>query len=100
MYLAMNAGYDGADLVSRLRSEHYNGQIRAGLDMRQGTVGNMEELGITESYRVKSHVLSSASEAAEMILRVRDDDDVVMRSVTPLLELLQERDSKVMSNML
>lgn len=70
MYLAMNAGLDGADLVSQLRSAHYNGQTRAGLDMINGSVGDMEKLGITESYRVKSHVLSSASEAAEMILRV------------------------------
>ena len=38
--------------------------------MRTGVVGNMVELGITESFRVKQQVLLSAAEAAEMILRV------------------------------
>jgi hypothetical protein len=38
----------------------------------QGVVGDMKDLGITESFRVKSQVVASASEAAEMILRVDD----------------------------
>lgn len=42
------------------------------LDMRTGIIGNMVELGITESYKVKLQVLLSAAEAAEMILRVDD----------------------------
>ena len=40
------------------------------LDMARGTVGEMNILGIVESYLVKRQVLLSASEAAEMILRV------------------------------
>ncbi len=40
--------------------------------MRQGLVGDMAELGITESLSVKRQVIVSASEAAEMILRVDD----------------------------
>ena len=39
-------------------------------DMDEGIVGDMSELGITESLRVKRQILLSASEAAEMILRV------------------------------
>ena len=42
------------------------------LDMNLGSVGDMAELGITESYQVKRQVLLSAAEAAEMILRVDD----------------------------
>ena len=42
------------------------------IDMRTGVIGNMVELGITESYKVKLQVLLSAAEAAEMILRVDD----------------------------
>lgn len=38
--------------------------------MLEGTVGDMADLGITESFQVKRQVLLSASEAAEMILRV------------------------------
>ena len=41
-------------------------------DMDTGTVGDMAELGITESFQVKRQVLLSAAEAAEMILRVDD----------------------------
>ena len=40
--------------------------------MSKGCVGDMVELGITESYQVKRQVLISAAEAAEMILRVDD----------------------------
>ena len=43
-------------------------------DMEKGEVGNVRELGITESFLVKSSVIRSAAEAAEMILRV---DDIV-----------------------
>ena len=38
--------------------------------MKNATVAKMDELGITESYKVKLQVLLSASEAAEMLLRV------------------------------
>ena len=41
-------------------------------EMKEGKVGDMEKLGITESLSVKRQVLVSASEAAEMILRVDD----------------------------
>ena len=40
-----------------------------GLDMENGEVGDMKELGVTESYKLKRQVVLSASEAAEMILR-------------------------------
>jgi len=41
-----------------------------GLDMINGSTGDMRTLGVTESYRVKRQVLQSASDAAGMILRV------------------------------
>ena len=41
-----------------------------GLNMTEGKVGCMQELGITESFSVKRQVLVQASEAAEMILRL------------------------------
>lgn len=40
--------------------------------MSDGCIGDMTELGITESFQVKRQMLLSASEAAEMILRVDD----------------------------
>lgn len=38
--------------------------------MNLGEIGSMRKLGVTESYKLKRQVVSSASEAAEMILRV------------------------------
>lgn len=49
--------------------------------MSEGTIGDMAELGITESFQVKRQVLLSASEAAEMILRVDDVIKAAPRSV-------------------
>ena len=69
-----NAGYDSAEVVQNLRSAINNGDEEAGLNMFNGTVGNMKELGVTECLRVKEQALVSATEAAEMILRV---DDIV-----------------------
>ncbi|KAL7008657.1 T-complex protein 1 subunit beta [Cystobasidiomycetes sp. EMM_F5] len=70
--LSDNAGYDSSDLVARLRAAHYDGQKDAGLDMQNGAIGSMKEIGVTESYKLKRQVVVSASEAAEMILRVDD----------------------------
>ncbi len=68
--IAENAGYDSSELVSQLRAAHVNGQTFAGLDMNKGVVGDMKELGILEPLKLKRHVLTAASEAAEAILRV------------------------------
>lgn len=70
--LADNAGYDSSELVTKLRAAHYEGKKTAGLDMYKGDIGDMVKLGITESYKLKRQVVLSASEAAEMILRVDD----------------------------
>jgi len=72
--VADNAGFDSAELVSQLRAAHHAGHKAAGIDIRTGEVGDMEELGIKEALKLKLHVLLSAAEAAEMILRV---DDIV-----------------------
>lgn len=50
-------------------------------DMSEGSVGDMADLGITESFQVKRQVLLSASEAAEMILRVDNIIKAAPRSV-------------------
>ncbi|KAJ3204077.1 T-complex protein 1 subunit beta [Entophlyctis luteolus] len=70
--LADNAGYDSSDLVTQLRARHNEGKSTSGLDMYNGVVSDVKELGITESFKLKRQVLLSASEAAEMILRVDD----------------------------
>ncbi len=65
-----NGGYDSAEIVQALRVEIAKGNKTAGIDINRGDVGDMEKLGITECLRVKEQALISASEAAEMILRV------------------------------
>jgi T-complex protein 1 subunit beta len=70
--IADNAGFDSADLISQVRAAHAANNIRAGIDIRSGTVGDMQQLGITEALKLKRQVLLSAAEAAEMILRVDD----------------------------
>ncbi|KAA0191053.1 Chaperonin containing TCP1 subunit 2 (Beta) [Fasciolopsis buskii] len=70
--IADNGGYDSADLVSRLRAHHARGEHNMGLDMVNGQVADMTQLGVLEAYRVKYQLVVAASEAAEMILRVDD----------------------------
>merc|ERR1711907_659906 len=72
--IADNGGYDSSLLVSQLRAEHAKGSHPLGLDMNAGAIGDMKELGVLESYQSKLQSLLSASEAAEMIVRV---DEIV-----------------------
>jgi len=74
--IADNAGYDSAQLISELRAAHVSGKNTMGLDMEKGQIGDVKQLGITESFVVKRQVLLSAAEAAEMILRV----DTIIRA--------------------
>ena len=67
--LADNAGFDSSELA-KLRSAIYNGMTTSGLDLNEGKVADMRDMGIVESYKLKRAVVSSASEAAEVLLRV------------------------------
>lgn len=75
--IADNAGLDSSDLVTRLVAEHYSNNNTMGLDVFNGDIADVAKLRITESFKVKSSVVTYASEAAEMILRVDD----VLRAV-------------------
>lgn len=68
--IADNGGFDSSQLVAQLRAAHADGQSTMGLDMEKGVIADVKQLGITESFKVKTQVLVSASEAAEMLLRV------------------------------
>eukprot|EP01135_Chromosphaera_perkinsii_P004396 Nk52_evm47s279 gene=Nk52_evmTU47s279 len=70
--IADNAGYDSSDLVAQLRAAHNEGHSTYGFNMDIGCVEDVRALGITESYKVKQQVVASATEAAQMILRVDD----------------------------
>lgn len=81
--IAENGGYDSAQLTSELKAAHNSGQNTIGLNMYEGQIGCMSDLGITESFSVKRQVLVQASEAAEMILRV---DDILKAAPRPRKE--------------
>ena len=70
--VADNGGYDSAELVTQLRAAHAQGKSTYGLNMYEGEIADMKKLGVQESFKSKLQVLLSASEAAEMILRVDD----------------------------
>ncbi len=68
--LCNNGGYDSQEIVQQLKVEIQKGSKTAGIDMYNGKVGDMKDLGVTGCYRVKEQALMSAFEAAQMILRV------------------------------
>ncbi|KAM3568721.1 hypothetical protein VYU27_009164, partial [Nannochloropsis oceanica] len=70
--IADNGGYDSSELITRLRAAHAAGKTTYGLDMANGGIADMKELGIREAFKSKLQVLVSAAEAAEMIIRVDD----------------------------
>ena len=76
--LADNAGFDSPDLIARLKKEIYRGKTSSGLDLLKagGGIADMREQGVIEAYKLKRAMVSSASEAAELLLRV----DNIIRS--------------------
>lgn len=68
--LADNAGFDSSELVTKLKAAHYKGMSTFGLDMENGEIADMRALGVLEAHKLKKSVVASASEAAQMLLRV------------------------------
>ncbi|MEE9535012.1 MAG: thermosome subunit beta [Nitrosopumilaceae archaeon] len=72
--LAENAGMDPIDTLATLRSKQLKGEKWTGIDVLKGRVSNMKTSDIIDPLAVKYQVISAASEAACMILRI---DDVI-----------------------
>ncbi|UCC33097.1 MAG: TCP-1/cpn60 chaperonin family protein [Candidatus Bathyarchaeota archaeon] len=70
--LAENAGLDPIDIISELRSRHDKGEVWAGVEVHDGKVRNMKEMGVFEPLAVKKQIMKSATEAASMILKIDD----------------------------
>jgi thermosome len=75
--LAENAGLDPIDILVAIRAAHEEGKKTFGLDVDAGKPADMVKAGIVEPLRVKTQAISSAAEAAVMILRI---DDVIASS--------------------
>ena len=77
--LAENAGMDPIDTLTNLRSKQLKGEKWIGVDVMKAKVANMKSSDIIEPLAVKQQIISAATEAACMILRI---DDVIATSKT------------------
>ena len=74
--LAENAGLDPIDKLVSIRAAHEKkGGKWHGLEILQGKVIDMYKVGVIEPTLLKSQAIKSASEVAEMVLRI---DDIVV----------------------
>ncbi|MHA1937678.1 MAG: thermosome subunit beta, partial [Candidatus Thorarchaeota archaeon] len=72
--LAENAGLDPIDMIVNLRNAHAAGKVTYGVDIGKGKVDDMKKARIIESALVNRQIVTSAAEAAQMILKI---DDVI-----------------------
>ncbi|MGM5483021.1 MAG: thermosome subunit alpha [Nanobdellota archaeon] len=72
--LAENAGLDPIDVIAGLNSAHDKKNKWSGINVFTGKVMDAWESGVIEPLQIKTQAIQSASEVAEMILRI---DDVI-----------------------
>ena len=75
--LAENAGLDPIDMLTELKVQHDKGVKWAGIDVFKGKVTDCWKMGVIEPLKIKTQATKSASEVAELILRI---DDVIAAS--------------------
>jgi len=78
--LAENAGLDPIDILIEMRKSHKAGKKNAGVNVFTGQVEDMVANDVLEPFRVGKQAISSATDAAVMILRI---DDVIASKGTP-----------------
>jgi thermosome len=78
--LAENAGLDPIDILIEMRKSHKAGKKHAGVNVFTGQVEDMLANDVVEPFRVGKQAISSATDAAIMILRI---DDVIASKGTP-----------------
>ena len=72
--LAENAGLDPIDILTDLKAHHDKGEKWAGINVYDGKIMDAWKEGVIESLKIKTQAIKSASEVAELILRI---DDVI-----------------------
>ena len=72
--LAENAGLDPIDVLTDLKAAHDKKKLWAGINVFTGRTVDSWNAGVIEPLQIKTQALSSASEVAQMILRI---DDVI-----------------------
>ena len=72
--LAENAGRDPLNVLIEMRKAHKAGQVHAGLNVFTGKIVDMRQDNVLEPLRVNTQILTAATEAATLIIRI---DDVI-----------------------
>ncbi len=70
--LAGNAGLDSIDTLVNIREAHENDDVHAGLNVFTSDVENTFDAGVVEPAHSKEQALSSATEAANLVLKIDD----------------------------
>ena len=70
--LAENAGLDPIDIMTELKSKHDLNEKWAGINVYTGKIVSAWEMKVIEPLKVKTQAIKSASEVAELILRIDD----------------------------
>ena len=70
--LAENAGLDSIDTLVDLRAAHEDGDQSAGLNVFSGDVVDTYDAGVVEPAHAKEQALTSATEAANLVLKIDD----------------------------
>ncbi|MEM2974037.1 MAG: thermosome subunit beta [Candidatus Micrarchaeia archaeon] len=79
--LAESAGMDPIDTLVELRAKHKaKAGITFGINVNEAKIADVEKLGVIEPAKVKKQAIMSASEAAEMLLRI---DDMISAKARP-----------------
>ncbi|MBL7100790.1 MAG: TCP-1/cpn60 chaperonin family protein [Nanoarchaeota archaeon] len=70
--LAENSGLDQIDMITAMKSKHEGGMEWAGINVFSGKVVDSWKEGVIEPLKIKTQAIKSASEVAELILRIDD----------------------------
>ncbi len=81
--LAENAGLDPIDMLVELRNAHQGGKVNVGVNVLTGKASDMRRENVLEPMRANRQIISSAAEAAIMIIRI---DDVISAKGSPRQE--------------
>jgi len=82
--IAENAGIDSIDTIIKLKAAHEKNKDGKyfGLDLSTGEAADMLKMNVVEPLRVKTQAITSATEVANMILRI--DDVIASRRAPPM----------------
>jgi T-complex protein 1 subunit theta len=73
--IAENAGLKSTDILSNLYAEHQKGNIYDGINVEDGTITNMVQLGILDHLFTKYNAIRLATDTAITILKI---DQIIM----------------------